>query len=119
MPNTSPENEAADRDVKVHASSGNIFADMGMPDAEERLDKAEAALRIEELIAERGLAQTQAAALMGLGQADVADIVRGRLTGYTLDRLFQCLTALDQDVEIVIRPRQDVGRRARVLVTRS
>lgn len=56
---------------------------------------------------------------MGLSQTDVADIVRGRLKVCTLDRLFQCLTALDQDVEIVVRPRQDAGRRARVLLTRS
>ena len=116
MPNKSLPNEADG--LMVHASSGNIFADMGMPDAEERLAKAETALRIEELIGERELSQAQAAAVMGLSQTDISDIVRGRLKGYTLDRLFQCLTALDQDVEIVIRPRQDAARQARVLVTR-
>jgi predicted XRE-type DNA-binding protein len=103
--------------MEVHASSGNIFADMGLPNAEERLAKAEVALRIEELIADRKLPQAQAAELMGLSQADMADMVRGRLKGHTLERLFQCLTALDQDVEIVIRPKQDAARQARILVT--
>ncbi len=116
MLNTSPPNEADD--LMVHVGSGNIFADMGMPHAEERLAKAETALRIEELIAERSLSQAQAAAVMDLSQTDIVDILRGRLKGYTLDRLFQCLTALDQDIEIVILPRQDTARQARVLVTR-
>jgi predicted XRE-type DNA-binding protein len=107
----------AGEDLEVRASSGNIFADLGLPEAEDRLAKAEIANRIEDLIAERALTQAQAAALMGLGQPNVSDIVRGRLKGYTLDRLFQCLTALDQDVEVVIRPKRDAAGRARVVVS--
>ncbi len=54
---------------------------------------------------------------LALSQTAVSDIVRGRLKNYTLDRLFQCLTALGQDIEIVIRPKQNAAHQARVLVT--
>ena len=98
-------------------SSGNIFADMLMPDAEERLAKAELSIQIENLINARKLTQTQAAALMGLTQPNVSDIVRGRLKGFTLDRLFACLNALDQDIEIVVRPKEGSRERGRVIVS--
>lgn len=89
----------------VIASSGNIFEDLGLSEPQDRLAKADVAIRIEEMIAQRGLTQTQAARCMGLTQPQVSNIVRGRLTGFTLDRLFLCLNALGQDVEIRIRAR--------------
>jgi len=54
---------------------------------------------------------------MGLTPPNVSDIVRGRLKGYTLDRLFACLNALDQDIEIVIRPKREANRRGHVVVS--
>lgn len=85
---------------------GNVFADLGLPEPEERLAKARVAYRIHEVIVSSGLTQAQAARRTGLTQPNISDITRGKLKGFTLDRLFQCLNALDQDVEIVIRPKQ-------------
>ena len=103
----------------ISGGGDNVFADLGLPEADERLAKAELAIRIEELIAARGLTQAQAAAVMGIAQPDVSNIVRGRLRGYPLERLVHCLVALDQLVEITVRPRDAGEDRARVLVTVS
>ena len=96
--------------------SGNVFADLDLPDAQERLAKARLAHRIEKLIEEAGWTQTEAAAKMGLTQPNVSDIVRGKLKSFTLDRLFQCLNALDQDIEIIVRPKSVTTPTARILV---
>ena len=93
-------------EIEVTPSCGNIFADLGLPHPELALAKATLSIKIEDLIQERGLTQAQAAKLMGLTQPNVSDILRGRLDGYTLDRLVRCLEALDQEIEIVVRPRK-------------
>ena len=98
-------------------SGGNVFADMQMPDAEERLAKAELSIRIETLMDAKNLTQGQAAALMNLTGPNVSDIVRGRLEDFTLDRLFACLNALDQDVEIVVRPKASGHENGRLIVS--
>ena len=100
--------------MEVESGSGNVFADLGFYDAEEYQAKAMVSIHIERLIEENGWTQAQAARRMGLKQPDVSNILRGRLKGFTLDRLFACLNALGQDVEITIRPRRSA--RARVLV---
>ena len=106
-------------DTEIYVGSGNVFADMGLPQPEERLAKAEVAIRIQELIAERHLTQAEAAALVNTSEAELAEIVRGHLRTFTLDRLFQCLTALGQDVEITIRPKAAEQEFARILVAQS
>ena len=93
-------------EMEVTPSCGNIFADLGLPDPELALAKAKLSLSIEHIIKERGLTQAQAAKLMGLTQPNVSDIMRGYLDGFTLDRLFRCLEALGQEIEIVVRPRK-------------
>lgn len=93
-------------DVTVTPSCGNIFADLDLPDPELLLAKAKLSIMIEHLIKERRLTQAQAAKLMGLTQPNVSDLVRGRLDGFTLDRLFRCLEALDQEIEIMVRPKR-------------
>lgn len=93
-------------DVTVTPSCGNIFADLGLPDPELLLAKAKLSLKLEGIIKERRLTQAQAAKLMGLTQPNVSDLVRGRLDGFTLDRLFRCLEALDQEIEIIVRPKR-------------
>jgi predicted XRE-type DNA-binding protein len=90
-------------DIPVHESSGNLFADLGRPDAEEALARVRLAQQIAEIIARKALSQTEAAALMGLDQPKVSALVRGRLSGFSTDRLFRCLTLLGQDVDIVVR----------------
>ncbi|HZT40535.1 MAG TPA: helix-turn-helix transcriptional regulator [Chthonomonadaceae bacterium] len=101
--------------MEIYEGSGNVFADLGLPNPEERQAKAHLANLIEDIIRANGWTQTVAAERMGLMQPDVSDIVRGRLKRFTLDRLFRCLNALDQDVEITVRPKRP-DRNARVLV---
>lgn len=71
----------------VIAGTGNVFADLNMPDADDRLLKAQLAALIGETIAQLGLTQTAAAKLLGIAQPDVSSLLRGRLRGYSLERL--------------------------------
>ena len=88
----------------VHDSSGNIFEDMGMPNAEERLAKAELARVIRKVLRERDLTQAQAAARLGVKQPDVSDLARGKLARFSMERLERFLNALDRDVRIQAGP---------------
>ncbi len=89
--------------VKIERSSGNVFADLGLPDAEGHLLKAELVMRIDEIIRRRGLKQVEAARVLGLSQPDVSRLLRGSFREYSVERLLRLLTALGRDVEIVIR----------------
>ena len=86
-------------------SSGNVFADIGRPDPEAQLLKAQLVSRIQRIIDARRLTQVRAAQLMGIAQPDLSNILRGRFRGYSVERLMRFLTALDCEVDIVIRPR--------------
>jgi predicted XRE-type DNA-binding protein len=90
--------------TRFQSGSGNVFADLGFPDPEEALAKAALAQAIADTIERRRLTQEEAATIMGLDQPGVFTIVRGRLTGFTQDRLTRCVLALGNDVEITIRP---------------
>lgn len=83
--------------------SDNIFSDLGLPDSQERLAKAKLALRINQLIKHRKLKQTQAASLLGVDQAKISLLHRGRLNHFSLERLIRFLNILEQDVEILIK----------------
>jgi predicted XRE-type DNA-binding protein len=89
-------------DVEVYESSGNVFADLGLPDAEERLAKAMISRLIANAIRERGLTQSQAAALLGTTQPKVSALVRGQLAGFSMDRLFRFLTVLGMNVRVEV-----------------
>jgi predicted XRE-type DNA-binding protein len=105
------------RTPKVTESSGNVFADLGLPDADELMTKAKLALRIEQIMRERKLTQARAAKLLGVDQPKISALARGRLDGFSVERLFRFLNALDRDVEIVIRPTMSArGKRAIVRV---
>jgi predicted XRE-type DNA-binding protein len=93
-----------EEDTSFTESSGNVFADLGLAEPEEALTKAELAHAISALIAERRLTQVQAADLLGIDQPKVSALMRGRLSGFSIDRLLRFLLALDRDVEIVIKP---------------
>ncbi len=97
-------NQTKERETAVTPSRGNVFADLGVPNAREALAKAELAHRISQAIAQRQLTQAQAARLLGIDQPKVSALLRGKLDGFSTDRLFRFLNALGQDVEIVIRP---------------
>lgn len=97
-------------------STGNVFADLGVPEPEEALAKAALARQISNIIAERGLTQTEAAVLLGIDQPKVSLLTRGRLTGFSIGRLLRFLFALDQDIAIILRAPQASSRgRIRVI----
>ena len=89
--------------MKIERGSGNVFADLGCPDAETHLLKAELVTRIDQIIRQRGLKQVEAAELLGLSQPDVSRLLRGSFREYSVERLLRLLTALGRNVEIVIR----------------
>ncbi|HEX8829548.1 MAG TPA: helix-turn-helix transcriptional regulator [Longimicrobium sp.] len=100
----------------VHDSTGNVFADMGMRDAEERLAKAELARAIRKILESRGLKQAEAAGLLGITQPDVSDLVRGKLARFSMERLQRFLNALDMDIRIQVGPRPSGKERAGITV---
>ena len=101
--------------VKIERGSGNVFADLGLPDADAHLLKAELVTRIDEIIRQRRLKQVEAAKLLGLSQPDVSRLLRGSFEEFSMERLLRLLTALGRDVEIVIRePRSERPGRLRV-----
>src|ERR1700731_4195484 len=90
--------------VRIERGSGNVFADLGLPHPDLALAKAELVQRIRDLIAERKLTPAKTAKLLELAQPKVSALVRGRVEGYSIDRLFRFLNALGQHVEIAVRP---------------
>jgi predicted XRE-type DNA-binding protein len=102
-------------DVKMRSSSGNVFADMGLPDAEERLAKAELAHEICALIQSAKLTQVQAARMLGVDQPKVSALLHGRFKDFSTDRLLRFIKLLGRDVHIVIRP-PEPHRRAAIRV---
>jgi predicted XRE-type DNA-binding protein len=104
-------------EIEVTVGSGNVWADIGRADADEAFARAQLMSRITDLIHERGLTQAKAARLLGTTQPTVSDLMRGKLSLFSLERLISFLNALDQDVEIVVRPRSPQDRTARLQVT--
>jgi predicted XRE-type DNA-binding protein len=98
--------------IIVQEGSGNVFEDLRVHESAEALAKAEIAAHIAATIEKRGLTQVKAAQILHVTQADVSDLVRGKLRGFSAERLFRFLSALGQDVEIVIHQRRSrrVGR---------
>jgi predicted XRE-type DNA-binding protein len=94
----------------VIAGSGNVFADLELPHPDLALAKAELVQRLRELIAERQLTQARAGQLLGLDQPKVSALLRGRVSGYSIDRLFRYLNALGQQVEITVRSARSAGK---------
>jgi predicted XRE-type DNA-binding protein len=88
---------------RVVAGSGNVFADLGLADADQELMKARLTLQIARIIKERGLTQAQAAKILGVHQPNVSALARNRAGTFSVGRLMEFLTALGQDVEITVR----------------
>ena len=97
-------------ETTIEPSSGNVFQDLNLAQPEELLAKAELVHRICETIAERKLSQVKAAAVLGIDQPKISALMRGKLEGFSIDRLFRFLNALGRDVEIVIRPARQDGK---------
>lgn len=105
------------RKEEVVRSSGNVFADLGFPDAEERQTKVWLTAAINQLLRQRRLSQTTAARRLGINQPKVSALLNYKLEGFSVERLMRFLTALDQDVQIVIRSKPRSRRSARIVVT--
>ena len=90
---------------KFTASSGNVFRDLEVAQPEEALAKAELVARIAEIIARKKLTQAAAAKLLGVDQPKVSALLRGRMAGFSTERLIRFLTLLGSDVQIVVRDR--------------
>ena len=104
-------------DEAVTHGSGNVFADLGYPDAEERQTKLRLAHAINSVITRRRLTQAAAAKKLGVNQPKVSALANYKLEGFSVERLITFLTALDQDVDIVIRnkPRSRTAGRISVV----
>jgi len=92
--------------LSVEIGSGNVFADLGLPEPTLALAKAQLVQRIRKLIVVQKLTQAQAAKLLSVDQPKISALVRGRTSGFTLDRLMKYLNLLGQDIEIVLPPPQ-------------
>lgn len=104
--------------IEVFESSGNVFADLGLPDAEERYAKAMISRLIAKAIEARGLTQAEAAELLNTTQPKVSAVVRGQLAGFSMDRLFRFLTALGMNVRVEVEP-AETAEPGRLLVCTS
>jgi predicted XRE-type DNA-binding protein len=105
-------------ELEYEVGSGNVFADLGLPDAEELKAKSELVIEIIEVIEERGLKQAEAAEIMGIDQPKVSLLARGKLSGFSMERLYRFLNALGRDVEIVVTPTPKTRKTAMLSVTR-
>jgi predicted XRE-type DNA-binding protein len=92
---------------RKQAGSLNVFKDLGLPNAEEHFIKAQLVFKIDTLMKERDLKQIEAAVLLGIKQPDVSKMLRGEFRQFSVERLLHFLVALDQDVEIVVKPHRD------------
>jgi len=82
----------------------NVFKDIGVPNAEEHFVKAQLVFKIDTLMKKRGLKQKEAADLFGVRQPDISKMLRGEFRQFSVERLLRFLVALNQDVEIVVKP---------------
>jgi len=96
--------------VEVHRGSGNVFADLGLADAEKLKIKTGLVIEIRKAMRSRGLTQQEAAKLMGITQPKVSDMMRGDFTNLSERKLMDCLTCLGYNIEIRVKPvRKPIG----------
>jgi len=89
---------------KIEKGRMNVYADLGVADAEEMLVKAQLASKIAEIIKLRKLTQTQASSLLGMTQPKLSNLLRGRFRGISETKMLECMTLLGRDVQIVVKP---------------
>jgi predicted XRE-type DNA-binding protein len=92
------------RKIRVEQGSGNVFADLGLPNPEQELLKAHLTLQIYRIVKARGLTQAQAGDILGIKQPHVSALMRNRAGNFSVGRLMEFLTALGQDVRITVKP---------------
>ena len=89
--------------IEVEASSGNVFADLGLPDADKLQIKSGLTVEIAKAIRDRGFTQAEAAKRMGLTQPKVSSLLRGEFSNFSERKLMDCLNRLGYDIEIRVR----------------
>lgn len=94
-------------ELKMTKSSGNVFKDLGYTNADEYLLKAKFAVVINNIIKEKNLTQTEAANILGIDQPKVSRLVRGILSGFSIDKLIVFLISLNQDIEVNVKPHKN------------
>ena len=109
-------NRNAERKDSVTRGTGNVFADLGFPDAAERHAKLRLAYALNQVLGAQKLSQAEAAKMLGVTQPKVSALRHYKLTGFSVERLMNLLTALDQDVEIVIRKKPRSRKSGRISV---
>lgn len=92
------------RAERITQSSGNVFADLGLPNSEQELIKAQLTLQIYSILKDSGMTQVEIAKILGVKQPKVSLLLRNRSGNFSVGRLMEFLTALRQDVEITVRP---------------
>ena len=95
------------RKRKYETGSRNVFKDLGVPNADEHMVKAQLVFKIDSIMKQRKLKQVEAAALLGVRQPDISTMLRGEFRQFSVERLLRFLVALNQDVEIVVKPHRD------------
>jgi predicted XRE-type DNA-binding protein len=102
--------------VEVEEGSGNVFVDLGFPDAGERKTQVLLAIQIQQILEERRLTQASAARILGVSQPKVSALVNGRLEGFSVERLMTFLTSLGRDVQITVGRKRSAGSSGRIRV---
>jgi predicted XRE-type DNA-binding protein len=98
-------------------SNGNIFADLGDPEADQTLVRAQLLSRIIEIISDRNLSEDQTAITLQLSKQETTALINGKLSQFSLEKLFQILNFLDKDIEIILKPKIDTNKaKTRLLV---
>lgn len=103
--------------IEYEVGSDNVFADLGLSNPQERMAKADLAIQINDLIAHKKLTQKAAAQLLAIDQPKISDLSRGRLAGFSLERLFRFLNILGQDVIIKVTPKKKAQLKGGVTVS--
>lgn len=110
-----PRRNANRKDDVIHGT-GNVFADLGYPDAAERQAKLRLAYALNQILEQRKLSQAEAADVLGVTQPKISALRHYKLAGFSVERLMNLLTALDQDIDIVIKRKPRSRRAARISV---
>jgi predicted XRE-type DNA-binding protein len=99
-------------EINVKASIGNVFEDLGLPNSSQLLIKAELVRQISEIISNRQLTQVEVAEILGVDQPKISALIKGKLSGFSTERLFRFLNALGCDVEIMVKIKPEGSKQA-------
>jgi predicted XRE-type DNA-binding protein len=105
--------------IEIEEGSGNVYADLGMADADEMIVKAQLATKIGEIIKSRKWSQQQAAEVLGLTQPKLSRMLRGQFRGISEAKMLNCLARLGRDVQIVVGPARRASSVGKVAVVFS